>query len=63
MQTSLSEVVRYMKFNTVHRSHHFSMQPTCHDFNATLFIPEGNKYDSIYSEGFKFPWRRFSFFL
>ena len=27
------------------------------------FIPEGNKYDSIYSEGFKFPWRRFSFFL
>ena len=26
-------------------------------------IPEGNKYDSIYSEGFKFPWMRFSIFL
>ena len=26
-------------------------------------IPEGNKYDSIYTEGFKFPWKRFSFFL
>ena len=32
--------------------------------NAVQFrlIPEGNKYDSIYTEGFKFPWRRFSFF-
>ena len=27
------------------------------------FIPEGNKYDSIFTEGFKFPWRRFPFFL
>ena len=42
----------------------FTYKNACQTKSARpTFIPEGNKYDSIYSEGFKFPWRRFSFFL